>query len=176
MHQNVCCTWQSCCFANLSPLRFWRFRCRHRRRHLNLLRGRTIRKVMGGGVGGEFSSRRNFFFVIKFLVWNFFRLKHKYFLGLIGVHEFFSFHFPLANIFFALGPSPPSHNKFSNGPLKTLRGFLVVKQNIPSEYLSWLVRKLWFVWKWCCLSIKVIFQPLVGVMSASEHGTHNYGI
>ena len=49
-------------------------------------KGRTIRKVMGGG---GFSSRRNFFFVIKFLVSISFRPLHEYFLGLIGVQEFF---------------------------------------------------------------------------------------
>ena len=38
------------------------------------------------------------------------------FLGLIGVHEFFSFNFPLREYFFLyfLPPHPP--HKFSNGP------------------------------------------------------------
>ena len=62
---------------------------------------------------------QEFFFVIKFRVWIFFRPQHEYFLGLIGVHEFF-FHliFPCANIFFVLRPSPhpPPPHKFSNGP------------------------------------------------------------
>ena len=40
---------------------------------------------MGGG-RGEFSSRRKFFSLSNSL--------HEYFLGLIGVHEFFSFNFP----------------------------------------------------------------------------------
>ena len=35
------------------------------------------------------------------------------FLGLIGVHEFFSFDFPLREYFFVVRPSP---RKFSNGP------------------------------------------------------------
>ena len=57
-------------------------------------------------------------FVIKFLLWNFFRSLHEYFLGLIGVHEFFSFSFPLREYFFVLRPPPPPPppNKFSNGP------------------------------------------------------------
>ena len=53
-------------------------------------KGRTIRKVMGGvgGGGGDFSSRRNFFSLPNSL-FDFFRPSHEYFLGLIGVHEFF---------------------------------------------------------------------------------------
>ena len=50
---------------------------------------------------------------------NFFRPKHEYFLELIGVHEFFSFNFPLHDyIFFTSSPpNPPTHpHKFSNGP------------------------------------------------------------
>ena len=38
---------------------------------------------------------------------NFFRPKHEYFLGLIGVHDFFSFNFPLRQYFFVLRPQPP---------------------------------------------------------------------
>ena len=76
--------------------------------------GRTIRKVMGGG---GFLSRRNFFSLSNSL-YEFFRPQHEYFLGLIGVHEFFHLIFPCANIFFVL----PSANKFSNGPsLMSLR-------------------------------------------------------
>ena len=79
-------------------------------------KGRTIRKVMGGG---EFSSSRNFFSLSNSLYEFFFSPKHENFLGIIGVHEFFSFHFPLHEYFFCtspapLPPSPP--NKFSNGP------------------------------------------------------------
>ena len=43
-----------------------------------------LEKLWGGGGRGIFQPQE-FFFVIKFL----FRLKHEYFLGLIGVHEFF---------------------------------------------------------------------------------------
>ena len=59
-----------------------------------------------------FSSRRNFFFVIKFLEWIFFRPLHGYFLGLICVQEFFLIKFSLPQSFFCT--SPP--HKFSNGP------------------------------------------------------------
>ena len=38
---------------------------------------------------------------------NFFRPKHEYFLGLIGVHDFFSFNFPLRQYFFVLRAPPP---------------------------------------------------------------------
>ena len=61
--------------------------------------GRTIRKVMGGRGGGIFEPQE-FFFVIEFLVWIFFRPYHECFLGLIGMHEFFSFNFPLREYFF----------------------------------------------------------------------------
>ena len=44
----------------------------------------------------------------------FFRPQHEYFLGVIGVHEFFSFNFPLREYFSVLRPPPP--HKFSNGP------------------------------------------------------------
>ena len=50
------------------------------------------------------------FFIIKFLVW--------IFLGLIGVHEFFSFNFLLHAYFFCISPVPAPH-KFSNGPSLT---------------------------------------------------------
>ena len=57
--------------------------------------------------GGECSSRRNFFFVIKYLDLIFFRPYHEYFLGFIGVQEFFSFNFPLHEYFFCTSPAPP---------------------------------------------------------------------
>ena len=60
-------------------------------------KGRTIRKVRGGG---EFSSRRNFFCYQIPCMKFFFRPWHEYFLGLIGLHEFFSFNFPLREYFF----------------------------------------------------------------------------
>ena len=74
-------------------------------------KGWTIRKVMGGGWG--IFELQEFFSLSDSLYEFFFRLWHEYFLGLIGVHEFF-FHliFPCANIFFVLHPPPP--HKFSN--------------------------------------------------------------
>ena len=80
-------------------------------------KGRTIRKIMGGGGRGMFGEFfAGIFFVIKFLV-GIFILGHriKIFLGLIDVHEFFSFNFPLREYFFctSLAPLPP--HKFSNG-------------------------------------------------------------
>ena len=62
-----------------------------------------LEKLWGGGGGGEFSSHRNFF-CYQILCMNFFlRPYHEYFLGLIGMHEFF---FPLifscVNIFLVL--------------------------------------------------------------------------
>ena len=71
-------------------------------------KGRTIRKVM----------------VSKFLGLIFFRPWHEHFLGFIGVHEFFSFNFPLRVFFFCTSP-PPHPHKFSNGPsLRSTRGRL----------------------------------------------------
>ena len=61
---------------------------------------------MGGGGRGIFEPQE-FFFVIKFLVWIFFRPKHEYFLGLIGMQEFFSFNLPLLEYFFCTSPAPP---------------------------------------------------------------------
>ena len=75
-------------------------------------KGPTIRKVMGGGA--EFSSRRNFFSLSNSLYEFFFRPLHEYFLGLIGVQEFFSFNFPLREFFFWTSPAPPPPHKFSN--------------------------------------------------------------
>ena len=43
---------------------------------------------------------------------NFFRLSHEYFL--VGVHDFFSFNFPLREYVFCT--SSPAPDKFSNGP------------------------------------------------------------
>ena len=71
--------------------------------------GRTIRKVMGAGGGGGLGNFRaaGIFCVIKFIVWIFFKPWHEYFLGLISVHEFFSFNFPLGEYFFCTSPPPP---------------------------------------------------------------------
>ena len=48
---------------------------------------------------------------------NFFRPHHEYFLGLIGVNDFFSFNFRLGKYFFGTSLArPPPPDKFSNGP------------------------------------------------------------
>ena len=83
--------------------------------------GRTIRKVMGGR-GGKFSSHRNFFSLSNSLYEFFFRPQNEYFLGLIGVHEFFHLIF-LARIFFCTSPAQTPH-KFSNGPSLNKSSFL----------------------------------------------------
>ena len=59
---------------------------------------------------------REFFFRYQIPCMNFF-LGHSMniFLGLIGVHEFFSFNFPLREYFFFVLRLHPAH-KFSNGP------------------------------------------------------------
>ena len=49
---------------------------------------------MGGGGGGNFGAA-GIFFRYQIPCMNFFRPYHEYFLGLIGVHEFFPFNFPL---------------------------------------------------------------------------------
>ena len=75
-------------------------------------KGRTFRKVIGGEgnfrAAGIFSLSNSLY---EFLLGH----SHEYFLGLIGVHEFFfPLNFPCTNIFFVLR----SH-KFSNGPSLT---------------------------------------------------------
>ena len=60
-------------------------------------------------------SRRNFFSLSNSLYEFFLRPWHEYFLGLIGVHEFFSCNFPSREYFFLLQPPPPHPHKFSNG-------------------------------------------------------------
>ena len=62
--------------------------------------------------GGEFSGRRNFFSLSNSLNEFFFRPLHEYFLGLIGVHEFFSFNFLLREYFFLYFARPPSPISF----------------------------------------------------------------
>ena len=65
---------------------------------------------MGGG-GGGILSHRIFFLLSNSLYEFFFRPWHEYFLDLIGVHEFFSFNFPLREyIFLYFAPTPPPHN------------------------------------------------------------------
>ena len=53
----------------------------------------------GGGWGGEFLVT-GIFFVTKFLFCFFLGCSINIFLGLVGVHEFFSFKFPLREYFF----------------------------------------------------------------------------
>ena len=83
-----------------------------------------LEKLWGGGGGvGNFRAAGTFF-VIKFLAWIFFRPQHEYFLGLIGVHDFF-FHliFPCANIyFFVLRAPPPPISFLMVRPLRKLCG------------------------------------------------------
>ena len=59
------------------------------------------------GEGGEFSSRRNFFSLSNSLYEFFLGHSMNIFLGLIGVHEFFSFNFPLREYFFCTSNAAP---------------------------------------------------------------------
>ena len=75
---------------------------------------------MGGG-GGEFS--RNFF-RYQIPCMNFFRPQREYFLGLIGVQEFFSSNFPLREYFFCTQAAPPPISFLMIRPLESvLTGF-----------------------------------------------------
>ena len=85
--------------------------------------GRTIRKVMGGG-GGEFSSCSNFFSLSNSL-YDFFWPWHEYFLGLIGVHDFFSFNCPLREYFFCSLPPPPLPPPISFLMVRPLQGLAI---------------------------------------------------
>ena len=76
-------------------------------KNIILIQGRTTRKVMGMGGGGEFSSRRNVFSLSNSL-YEFFLGRGMNILGLIGVNEFFSFNFPLREYFFGTWPAPSS--------------------------------------------------------------------
>ena len=62
-----------------------------------------------GGRGSNFRAA-GIFFRYQIPCMNFFRPYHEYFLGLIGVQEFFSFNFPLREYiyFFVLRPPPIS--------------------------------------------------------------------
>ena len=82
--------------------------------------GRTIRKVMGGE-RGIFEPQE--FFSLSNSLHDFFRPWHEYFLGLIGVQEFFSFNFPLREYFFGTSPAP---HKFSNGPSLIAENWCVI--------------------------------------------------
>ena len=60
-------------------------------------------------VGGEGNFRAaGTFFSLSNSLYEFFRPLYEYFLGLIGVQEFFSFNFPLRECFFVLRPPPIS--------------------------------------------------------------------
>ena len=70
-----------------------------------LIKGRTL---WGGGGGGNFGAA-GIFFVIKFLVWIYFRRRHEYFLRInCCAWNFFHLIFPCMNIFFVLPPPPIS--------------------------------------------------------------------
>ena len=73
----------------------------------------------GGGVGNFRVAGISFRYKIPRM--NFFRPWYEYFLRLIGVHEFFSFNFPLRENFFCASPAP--HN-FSNG--RSLKGYVTL--------------------------------------------------
>ena len=69
-----------------------------------LLRNGPLEKLWGGR--GIFEPQE-FFFRYQIPCINFFRPLHEYFLGLIGVQEFFKLNFPLREFFFVLRPPPP---------------------------------------------------------------------
>ena len=90
------------------------------------VRDSTVRKAMGGG--GDFRAAGLFFSLSNSLYEFFFKPQHKYFLGLIGVHEFFSLNFLLREYVLVLRPPPPptpisflmvrpSPRRSRNGPL-----------------------------------------------------------
>ena len=76
-----------------------------RRNVLPKFRDGPLEKLWGSE--GKFSSRRNFFSFSNSLYEFFFRPQHKYFLGLIGLQEFFSFNFPLREFFLCTSPALP---------------------------------------------------------------------
>ena len=73
-----------------------------------------------GGVWGIFEPRDS----LMFPLYDFFRLVQEYFLGFLGVRDFFSFNFPLHEYFFVLRPlrlpPPPPTYTISNGPSLTI--------------------------------------------------------
>ena len=81
-------------------------------------KGRTIRKIMGGGI----FEPQGFFWLPNSLYEFFLGHSMNIFLGLIGLHEFFPFNFPLREYFFGASAALPlPAYKFSNGPSLTLR-------------------------------------------------------
>ena len=71
------------------------------------VRDGPLEKLWGGGGEGNFRAAGTFF-RYQIPCMNFFRPLYEYFLGLIGVQEFFSFNFPLREFFFVLRPPPIS--------------------------------------------------------------------
>ena len=65
-----------------------------------------IRKVIRGGGGRGIFEPQEFFSFFRYQIpcMNFFCRSMNIFLGLIGVHDFFSFHFPLHEYFFFCSP------------------------------------------------------------------------
>ena len=113
---------------------------------------------MEGG-GGDFRAA-GIFFVIKFLVWTFFRPYHEYFLGLIGMDIFFSFNFPLRQYFFVLRPPfpAPRPNKFSNGPFLRSHSFssvIIIQGNDAYQWRTGVLigRQLIGTWFDCFLQL-----------------------
>ena len=60
------------------------------------------------GWWGTFEPQEYFFSRYQIHCMNFFRPQHEYFLGIIGVHEFFHLIFPCANVFFCTSPESKS--------------------------------------------------------------------
>ena len=71
------------------------------------VRDGPLEKLWGWGGEGNFRAAGTFF-RYQIPCMNFFRPLYEYFLGLIGVQEFFSFNFPLREFFFVLRPPPIS--------------------------------------------------------------------
>ena len=88
----------------------------HLLNEITSIRDGPLEKLWGGG-GGEFWRPRNFFLLANSLYEFFLDRSMNVFLGLIGMHNFFSFNSPLREYFFCTSPAPlPPPHKFSNGP------------------------------------------------------------
>ena len=85
-------------------------------------------------------NRRNFFWLSNSSYEFFLGHSMNIFLGLIGVHEFFSFNFPLREYFFVLRTPPPPH-KFSNGPSLNTTSPMTLVLYIPWVH-RWLMRPI----------------------------------